>query len=173
MDGLLGNILEKVVEKASGSGSGGSSGGAGGAGYSSYEEQQQHSYGGQGQGQGYGQGSGYNSGPGPAPQDLPYPWVARWDERDQRWFYVNEQTGERSFERPDGGSGGGYGERSYGQPRPQAQSSYGYEGGYEQPQQHKDHSMMYGAAGAAAGVVGGALLMHEGEKIRGLPAVLD
>ncbi|RLL94224.1 hypothetical protein CFD26_103186 [Aspergillus turcosus] len=147
MDGLLGNIIEKVVEKASGSGGSGGSGG----GYSSYE--QQPSYGGQSYGQ-----------PAP-PQDLPYPWVARWDERDQRWLYVNEQTGERSSERPYGGAPA-YGERSYGQPQPQ--SSYGYEGGYEQQepqQQHKDHSMMYGAAGAAAGLVGGALLMHEGEKI--------
>ncbi|KAF7115160.1 hypothetical protein CNMCM5793_001394 [Aspergillus hiratsukae] len=131
MDGLLGNIIEKVVEKASGSGGGG---------YSSYE--QQPSYGGQGYGQ-----------PAP-PQDLPYPWVARWDERDQRWFYVNEQTGERSWERPYGGVSA-YGERSYGQP----QSSYGYEGGYEggyeQPRpEHKDHSMMYGAAGAAAAAAG-------------------
>ncbi|RHZ56690.1 uncharacterized protein CDV56_107149 [Aspergillus thermomutatus] len=144
MDGLLGKIIEKVAEKASG-GSSSSSGG----GYSSYNQQPSQ---------------GYNSGPAP-PQDLPYPWVARWDDRDQRWFYVNEQTGERSWERPYGGSGGGasYGERSYGQPQP----SYGYEGGYAQPQQqeHKDHSMMYGAAAGAAGLVGGALLMHEGEKI--------
>ncbi|GIK00643.1 hypothetical protein Aspvir_004670 [Aspergillus viridinutans] len=134
MDGFLGKIIEKVAEKATGS--------SGGEGYSSYN--QQPSYGGQGQ--------GYNSGPAP-PRDLPYPWVARWDDRDQRWFYVNEQTGERSWERP-------YGQR---------QPSYGYEGGYGQPQgqrpEQKDHSMMYGAAAGAAGLVGGALLMHEGEKI--------
>jgi hypothetical protein len=153
MDGFLGKIIEKVTEKATGGSSGG-----GGDSYSSYN--QQPSYGGQGQ--------GYNSGPAP-PQDLPYPWVARWDDRDQRWFYVNEQTGERSWERPYGGSGGpSYGERSYGQPQP----SYGYEGGYGQPQEqrpeHKDHSMMYGAAAGAAGLVGGAILMHEGEKIREL-----
>jgi hypothetical protein len=81
MDGFLGKIIEKVTEKATGGSSGG-----GGDSYSSYN--QQPSYGGQGQ--------GYNSGPAP-PQDLPYPWVARWDDRDQRWFYVNEQTGERSW----------------------------------------------------------------------------
>ncbi|GFF40542.1 hypothetical protein IFM58399_05960 [Aspergillus lentulus] len=152
MDGFLGKMIEKVAEKATG---GSTSSNSGGGGYSSYN--QQPSYGGQGQ--------GYNSGPAP-PQDLPYPWVARWDDRDQRWFYVNEQTGERSWERPYGGSGGpSYGERSYGQP----QTSYGYEGAYGQSQEqrpeHKDHSMMYGAAAGAAGLVGGAILMHEGEKI--------
>lgn len=155
MDGFLGKMIEKVAEKATG---GSTSSNSGGGGYSSYN--QQPSYGGQGQ--------GYNSGPAP-PQDLPYPWVARWDDRDQRWFYVNEQTGERSWERPYGGSGGpSYGERSYGQPQP----SYGYEGAYRQSQEqrpeHKDHSMMYGAAAGAAGLVGGAILMHEGEKIREL-----
>lgn len=154
MDGFLGKMIEKFAEKATGGSSN-----SGGDGYSSYN-QQQPSYGGQGQ--------GYNSGPAP-PQDLPYPWVPRWDDRDQRWFYVNEQTGERSWERPYGGSGGpSYGERSYGQPQP----SYGYEGGYlqaqEQRPEHKDHSMMYGAAAGAAGLVGGAILMHEGEKIREL-----
>lgn len=38
-----------------------------------------------------------------APSDPPYvhpPWVARWDGEAGRWIYFNEETGERSWERP-------------------------------------------------------------------------
>ena len=43
---------------------------------------------------------------------------------------------------------------------------------YEQPQKKESHGMAYGAMGAAAGLVGGALLMHEGEKIGELASFL-
>jgi hypothetical protein len=133
-------------------------------------------------------GGGYQSGP-PQPPQVPYPWVARWDDRDQRWFFLNEQTGQMSWEAPSsGGYSGGY---SGGAP----QQGY-YEGGrggdyyqssgyvsggapqggyYEQPvqqQEKKDHTMLYAGAGVAAGVVGGALLMHEGEELRMFPFFL-
>ena len=112
-----------------------------------------------------GYGGGYGP-PGDAPdQNLPYPWVARWDERDQRYFYLNEQTGERTWNRPGEGGyaqpppppqqpygGGGYG---YGQPQPP--QSYGY----PQEPPKKDHSLAYGAAG----LVAGGLVAYEGEKI--------
>ena len=42
------------------------------------------------------QGGYGNSGP---PQ-VPPPWIARWDDRDQRWLFINEQTGERTFDFP-------------------------------------------------------------------------
>lgn len=38
-----------------------------------------------------------------SPSDPPYvhpPWVARWDGEAGRWIYFNEETGERSWERP-------------------------------------------------------------------------
>ncbi|KAH8702213.1 WW domain protein [Talaromyces proteolyticus] len=91
---------------------------------------------------------------------LPRPWVARWAEQDRRWYYLNEETGQTLWERPGAGYQGGY------------EGQRGYAGGTEYYQEEryqeapkKDHSLAYGAAGAAAGLVGGALLMHEGEKI--------
>lgn len=38
-----------------------------------------------------------------APMDPPYvqpPWVTRWDGEAGRWIFINEATGERSWERP-------------------------------------------------------------------------
>lgn len=38
-----------------------------------------------------------------APMDPPYvqpPWVSRWDGEAGRWIFINEETGERSWERP-------------------------------------------------------------------------
>lgn len=105
----------------------------------------------------------YGGGP-PAPQGppVPAPWVARWSDTDGRWFYMNEQTGERTWERIWERQGYGYG----------GGSGYGYgqqevveRERYEDERPKKDHSMLYGAAGLAAGVVGGALLMHEGEEL--------
>lgn len=75
------------------------------------------------------------------PPQPPRPWRAEWDERDQRWFYVNAETGERTFNFP-GGQAGGYGS-----------------GG--QQQQHKSHEGLYALGGLAAG----AAAMYEGEKI--------
>ncbi|OQV10456.1 WW domain-containing protein isoform 2 [Cladophialophora immunda] len=99
------------------------------------------------------------------PPQVPHPWVAEWDERDGRWFFVNRETGERTFQHPQpsyGGGGGGYEERGYG-------SGYGGQeqrgGGYEQEPQKKSHTGRNVALGAAAGLLGGALLMHEGEKV--------
>ncbi|KAK2605632.1 hypothetical protein N8I77_008457 [Diaporthe amygdali] len=38
-----------------------------------------------------------------SPSDPPYvqpPWVARWDSEAGRWIFLNEETGERSWEKP-------------------------------------------------------------------------
>jgi hypothetical protein len=32
---------------------------------------------------------------------VPYPWIARWDDGENRYIYINEQTGERSMTPPD------------------------------------------------------------------------
>lgn len=48
-------------------------------------------------------GGGGNDRRDEAPMDPPYvqpPWVTRWDDEYGRWIFINEQTGERSFERP-------------------------------------------------------------------------
>ena len=100
---------------------------------------------------------------------------------------MNQQTYERTYNYPgpgnqsQGGYGqqqggyGGYGQQyggyeqrgSYGQ-----QQSYGQEGSYsggyppqEQYQKKEGSNAWKYAAGGAAGLVGGALLMHEGEEI--------
>jgi hypothetical protein len=185
---FVSKLAEKFLDKGNSSGGqesyGGNQGGYGGnqsgyggqpQGYGGYPQQQQ-------------QQPSYNSGP-----QVPPPWVARWDDQSQRWFFVNEQTGERTWNQP--GQGGGYGqpqhqpsygggapyggEQSYGQ---QQQGSYGYGGEsrqgeyYQQQQQQekpkKDHTMAYVAGAAAVGVAGGALGMYAGEKIRMFPMLL-
>ncbi|THX74915.1 hypothetical protein D6D05_06760 [Aureobasidium pullulans] len=177
--GLLGNLINEFAHQGQ-SNSGGQQGG--------YSQQPQGNYGGPQQGyggpqqgyggqqqryggpqQGYGgqqQGyggpqQGYNSGQG-TPQ-VPPPWRAVWDDRDNRWLFINDQNGERTFEHP--GRTGGYG--SYNQGPPQGQYG-GYEQQQQQPQhQKKNHNgLAYGAMGAAAGLAGGALLMHEGHEVK-------
>lgn len=123
----------------------------------------------------------------PRAPPCPPPWFAEWDQRDQRWLYINTQTNERTFEHPhpnyqQGGYGGNYPPQQGGNYPPQ-QGGYGGGGygqqsgnfgeGYQQqpPPHKKDHKAMeYGALGAVGGVVAGAFAMHEGEKIRELPA---
>ncbi|KZT23595.1 hypothetical protein NEOLEDRAFT_1136398 [Neolentinus lepideus HHB14362 ss-1] len=116
----------------------------------------------------YQQSGGNYSNAGGPPQ-VPRPWVARWDEPARRWIYINEATGERTFEYP------GRGEYYQSGPPPQQY----YDGGreqygageryYEQPARSSGggrHSgLMYGAVGAAAGLAGGALLDHEAHKV--------
>jgi len=118
-----------------------------------------------GQGQGYGSQGGYGNQP-PPPQ-VPYPWRAVWDARDGRYVFENEQTGQRTFEHPGGGGGGGYGGQQQGGYGGQ-QGGYGGQQGYAQQQKPNHH---YGgmAMAGAAGLAGGALLMHEGERVRTLP----
>lgn len=169
---FVGKVIGKVVESKLGGGS--------------HSEQQPP--------QDYGYSSNPDYAPPPPPpsggQDLPYPWVARWDDREGRYYYVNQETGESSWTHPAASGapyGGGsayagqpygeqppygqpsYGQHAYGEP-PYGQPAYGYGG--EAPRQEyygeppkKDHSMAYGAAGAAAGMLGGAVLAHEGDKI--------
>lgn len=186
--GLLGNLINEFTHQGQGgSGQQGQQyqqGGYGGG----YNQQQQGGYGGgygqqnQGYGgpsqQGYGgpqqsyggQQQGYNSGPQGTPQ-VPPPWRAVWEDREGRWLFINDSNGERTFEHPGrtGGYGGGYGS-SYNQGPPQNQ--YGGGAAYQQQQQQPQHEkkghsgMAYGALGAAAGLAGGALLMHEGHEVK-------
>ncbi|KAF5867170.1 hypothetical protein ETB97_004091 [Aspergillus alliaceus] len=167
---FVSKLAEKFLDKDKSSGSQegyGSQGGYGG---------QPSGYGGQG---GYaGQPEGY-SGRYPHQQQhsgpqVPPPWVARWDDQSQRWFYVNEQTGERTWNHP--GQGGGYGQQqqqpSYGGGAPYGggqsygqQPSYGYSESrqgeyYQQHGPKKDHTGAKIAGAAALGVAGGALGMY-------------
>lgn len=100
-------------------------------------------------------------GPGGPPPSVPRPWIAEWDERERAYFYINQETGQKSWELPYGGGGGAPGGGYYGE------GQRGYEqNSYAQEQPRSDHKFAYGAAGVAAGLVGGAVLMHEGEEIR-------
>jgi hypothetical protein len=94
---------------------------------------------------------------------------------------VNQQNGERTYQYPGPGNQsqgaygqqGGYDNRSYGQQQGGygQQQGYGQQGGYgggnppqEQPKKEGSNAWKY-AAGGAAGLVGGALLMHEAGDI--------
>lgn len=112
------------------------------------------------------------SGGSHAPPPVSPPWHTEWDGRDNRWLFVNQQTGERTFTYP----GPGYSQQQGGYGAPQGgygynQSGYNnqqgaYNGGYQQEHDQKQggNGWKYAAAGVA-GVAGGALLMHEGENI--------
>ena len=109
----------------------------------------------------YPQEQRYNPSTSNGSPQVPPPWVAEWDGRDNRWIFVNRETGERTFDFPQsrGYGGGGYG-NTYGEEyRGQNQGGY-----YEQGQPQKSHNGRNMALGTVAGVAGGALLMHEGEK---------
>ena len=108
----------------------------------------------------YGQNQAQISG---GPPQVPYPWVAEWNDRDSCWIYINRENGERTFQHPQPSYGGSdnYGERCY-------EQGYGGQGRgdyYEQEPEKKDHSVRNTVTGAAAGLFGGVLLMHEGEKV--------
>jgi len=114
----------------------------------------------------------------------PAPWIAEWDQDEDRWMYLNRETGQRTHQFPQQ-YGGGYGDRGYGQQGPpgypQQQPQYGQGGTYgsqgygeqggqygQQPpqEQHKQsHNGRNVALGAVAGLAGGALLMHEGHEV--------
>ena len=136
----MSGFISEMIGQFTHSGHGGGGGGDGG--------QQQGGYGGNQQYQ--------QSGP---PQ-VPPPWVARWDNNRGCWYYVNEQTGEQSLEHPGNRGYGGY---------PQQQQQYQGQQGYNQPPPTEKHGHGNMALGAAAGLVGGAALMYEGDKIRMFP----
>ncbi|QIW95557.1 hypothetical protein AMS68_001075 [Peltaster fructicola] len=93
------------------------------------------------------------------PQQVPPPWVSRFDQQSQRWYFVNEQTGERSWELPSGFYNGAP-NRPYGETTSTATVDQ------TRGQKHHGSGLGWGMAGAAAGLVGGALLMHEGHEIK-------
>ncbi|KAH7397448.1 hypothetical protein BKA66DRAFT_438006 [Pyrenochaeta sp. MPI-SDFR-AT-0127] len=101
------------------------------------------------------------------PPPVSPPWFAEWDARDNRWLFVNQQTGERTFTYPGPGYGqqqGGYGGNQGGY----NQNAYNPSQGNYQQEEHKKeggNGWKYAAAGAA-GLAGGALLMHEGEEMK-------
>lgn len=124
----------------------------------------------------------------PPPPQVPPPWRAVWDAPAGRYLFINEENGERTFDFPRNYAPSRYGSGSYGEARgyppqqgayPPQQNAYppqqggyppqgqGYRGEYgygqQQPKQHHYGEM---ALAGAAGLAGGALLMHEGEKVR-------
>ncbi|KAG8533922.1 uncharacterized protein KY384_001663 [Bacidia gigantensis] len=63
---------------------------------------------------------------------VPPPWVAEYDDQSQRYYYVNRDTGERTWDAPTGNYGGG--------------SGYGGGGGYG-----GDNGGNYGGGGYGSG----------------------
>lgn len=125
------------------------------------------------------------SGASQGPPPVSPPWYAEWDGRENRWLFVNQQSGERTFNYPGpgyaqqqgsyGGPQGGYayGQGGYSNQGAYNQGSYNPTNNYQQPsnyQQQEEQKKQGGngwkyAAAGVAGVAGGALLMHEGENI--------
>jgi len=115
-------------------------------------------------------------GPSQAPPPVSPPWYAEWDARDNRWLFVNQQTGERTFTYPGPGYAqqqGNYGappQGQYGQGGYNNQGAYN-QGSYNPTQQQQQPEKKSGgngwkyAAAGVAGVAGGALLMHEGHEM--------
>ncbi|KAL6252894.1 hypothetical protein RBB50_000613 [Rhinocladiella similis] len=104
----------------------------------------------------YGQSQNYNE-----PPRVPEPWVARWDGEARRWYFINQQTNQQTFEYPQQSyRDEGY-NRSYGQ-------NYGgqNEGGYyEQQPQKESHTGRNVALGVLGGALAGAFVEHEGKKV--------
>ena len=99
------------------------------------------------------------------PSQVPYPWRAQWDDRERRYSFVHEQTGEQIWDydevmrRTDGGEQSNAYNDQY-----EPGSVYHDEQAVDQS--GNNHGLAYGALGAAAGLAGGAALMYEGEKLR-------
>jgi hypothetical protein len=98
------------------------------------------------------QESDYYEGGRPPPPSVPAPWIARWDESQRQWYFVNEATRETSWEVPGYGGGDGYGPPQAGYREEEVVEERTY---YDDRPPQKDY-----------GLAGGALLMDEGEKIR-------
>ncbi|RHZ47827.1 hypothetical protein CDV55_101710 [Aspergillus turcosus] len=82
---------------------------------------------------------------------LPPGWTAQYVAEEQRYIFINQHTGERSWTHPGPPS-------NYGGPAPG-----GYPPGSAGAPQ-KNHNMLYGGVGLAAGLAGGAFMMHEHDK---------
>jgi hypothetical protein len=116
---------------------------------------------------------------------LPLGWRSEYDQRERRTVFINQQTGQRSFDfpHPSYPQTGGYGQQGYGQqvgyeqqpqgygqqPQGYQQPPQGYGQAYPQPQrpqqpQNNHNAMKYGGLGAVGGLALGALGMHEWEK---------
>jgi hypothetical protein len=128
--------------------------------------------------QGYGQPQGQQGHP-----PLPPGWYSEYDQRERRTVFINQQTGQRSFDFPHSNyqQHGGYGQQGYSQQPSYGQQPQGYgqqpqgygqqSQGYGQaghaappPPQNNHKAMEYGGLGALGGVMVGALGMHEYEK---------
>lgn len=98
----------------------------------------------------------YQQQPNSGRPEPPAPWIAEWDQLENRWVYINRETGQRTHEVPQQ-YGSGYDDRDYAQQGGQ----YG-----ERPlQEEKSHSGRNMALVGVAGLAGGALLMHEGHEV--------
>lgn len=88
----------------------------------------------------------------------PPPWIPEFDYQSQRWLFVNQQTGERTWEFPQSRQ---YGAQSY---TPQPTNNYG---GYDEraQQDQPSHAGRNTAFAAVGGLLAGGLLMHEGHKV--------
>lgn len=108
----------------------------------------------------------HNGAPGPSgpPPQVPPPWRAQWDPQSQRWYFVNDQTRETRWEFPQNNFYAGPPSRPYGETENVTTTTIVQED-RGAGKQHHGSGLGWGMAGAAAGLVGGALLMHEGHEI--------
>lgn len=104
----------------------------------------------------------------PPPPDAPWPWRARWDDGECRYFFLNENTGERRWDFPQDEvvteSTTYYDDDRRGE--------YTDDRVYESQdvideRERRNDGMMYGAMGAAAGIGAGALVAEEAGRLEG------
>lgn len=111
----------------------------------------------------------------PPPPQVPHPWVAIWSPRDNRYYFENRETRQTTWELPHYGGSlpPTYPPGAQGRPgrAPSPSTTYQHNNVRVEEQQKKSHNYGGIALGAAAGVAGGALLAHEGHKVRKLSDV--
>lgn len=81
----------------------------------------------------------------------------------QRWYYVEHATGHTTWEAPNETAIGGYGATSSGSAPQFGGPPAGFDTARDAEKEKKDggNKWLYGAGGATAGLVGGALLMNQ------------
>jgi hypothetical protein len=115
---------------------------------------------------------------------LPPGWRSEYDQRERRTVFINQQTGQRSFDFPHisypqtiGYSQQGYGQQAGYQQQPQGyeQQPQGYGQGSYQPQQPQNNrkAMEYGGLGAVGGMALGALGVHEWHKRKSMTTLVS
>lgn len=113
------------------------------------------------------------AGPPGAPQ-CPPGWHTQFDPASQRWYFVEHATGRTTWDTPSQSQTTDYraappppGNAGLSYPPYGGQMQHGmqeYPDGEKEKKKKKDHSLLYGAGGLAAGALVGGVIAHEMSK---------